>query len=105
MYTLHLLLFAPFMLISRVFFIQDSCCSEKGKLKRLHIVIFLSLPLILPLSLWNFLQQLSYTILPSQAVFLLACINSTIKPFTYFLVGRYWRKCSMGSVGISLDGL
>lgn len=77
MYTLHLFLFAPFMLISSLFLcIQDTHCSEKGKPKRLHIVTFLSLLIILSLSLCNFLPQLSYTIL----LFLLAGINNTSNP-------------------------
>ncbi|XP_023784200.1 LOW QUALITY PROTEIN: uncharacterized protein LOC111930407 [Cyanistes caeruleus] len=92
------------MLIYSVFFcIQGTCCSEKGKPKKLHIVNFISLLIILPLSLWNFLQQLSYTILPSQADFLLAHINSTINPFTYFLVETCWKNCSMGSLRESLQ--
>lgn len=100
MYTFHFLLFAPFMLISSLFLcIQDTYSSEKGKPKRLHIVTFLSLLIILSLSLWNFLPQLSYTIL----LFLLAGISNTIKPFIYFLVGRCRKNCSMGSLRESLQ--
>ncbi|XP_014113268.1 PREDICTED: LOW QUALITY PROTEIN: uncharacterized protein LOC102107254 [Pseudopodoces humilis] len=78
---------------------QGTCFSEKGKPKKLHIVIFISLHIILPLSLWNILQQLSYTILPSQADFLLARIN----PFIYFLVETCWKNCSMGLLRESLQ--
>ncbi|XP_066409079.1 mas-related G-protein coupled receptor member H-like isoform X3 [Molothrus aeneus] len=54
-------------------------------------------------SLFNFLQQLGYTVVPSQVVFLLACIHSSINPFIYFLVGRCWRPCSVRSLQLSLQ--
>uniref|UniRef100_A0A803VCT6 G-protein coupled receptors family 1 profile domain-containing protein n=1 Tax=Ficedula albicollis TaxID=59894 RepID=A0A803VCT6_FICAL len=92
-------LFATWFSLCHILLHSGTCCSQKGKPKRLHIVIFLSLLMILPLSLWNFLQQLSYTIL----LFLLAGINNTIKPFIYFLVGRCWKNSSMTSLRESLQ--
>ncbi|KFQ58725.1 Mas-related G-protein coupled receptor member H, partial [Pelecanus crispus] len=92
MYVLNFLICAPPMVISNVIlFIKVLCASQQRQPKRLYIVIFLTvlffLLFALPLSIWNFLQQFSYTIVPSQVVFLLACINSSVNPFIYFLVG------------------
>ncbi|KFP70651.1 Proto-oncogene Mas, partial [Acanthisitta chloris] len=110
MYVLNLLLFAPAMLIScTILFIKVLCGSQQHQAKRLHIIIFLTVLFYLifglPLSLWSFYQQFGYAIdiVPSQVLFLLACINSTIKPFIYFLVGSCWRECSMGSLWVSLQ--
>uniref|UniRef100_A0A8C9KSW5 Mas-related G-protein coupled receptor member H-like n=1 Tax=Serinus canaria TaxID=9135 RepID=A0A8C9KSW5_SERCA len=103
MYTFNLLLSAPFMLISSIIlFIKVKPGSHQQQPKRFDIVICLIVLFTLPRSLCNFLQELGYTIMPSQAVFLLACISSSINPFIYFLVGRCWRPCSMGSLRLSL---
>uniref|UniRef100_A0A8C3QGQ0 G-protein coupled receptors family 1 profile domain-containing protein n=1 Tax=Cyanoderma ruficeps TaxID=181631 RepID=A0A8C3QGQ0_9PASS len=115
MYALSFLIFAPPMVISNVIlFIRVQCGSKRRQPKRLYIVIFLTVLFFLifgvPLSLWNFLQQLSHTVVSSQVVFLLACINSSINPFIYFLVGSCWRRCSIVSLqvafrrGEALDG-
>ncbi|XP_027488913.1 mas-related G-protein coupled receptor member H-like [Corapipo altera] len=106
MYILNLLLFAPPMVISStVLFIKVNCSSQQQQPRRLHIVIFLTVIFFLifafPFSLLNFLQQLSYTVVSSQVVFLLACIHSSIKPLTYFLMGSCWKRCSLVSLRVS----
>ncbi|XP_029895495.1 mas-related G-protein coupled receptor member H-like [Aquila chrysaetos chrysaetos] len=103
MYVLNFLIFAPPMVISNVIlFIKVLCGSKRRQPRRLYIVIFLTVLFFLifgvPLSIWNFLQQFSYTIVLSQVVFLLACINSSINPFIYFLVGSCRRHCSLVSL-------
>ncbi|XP_074774665.1 mas-related G-protein coupled receptor member H-like [Athene noctua] len=102
MYGLNFLIFAPPMVISStIVFIKAQCGSQQHQPKRIYIVIFLSvlffLLFALPLSIWNFLQQFGYSVVPSQVVFLLACINSSTNPFIYFLVGSCWRHCSLVS--------
>ncbi|NXF61428.1 MAS protein, partial [Ciccaba nigrolineata] len=109
MYGLNFLIFAPPMVISStIVFIKAQCGSQQHQPKRLYIVIFLSvlffLLFALPLSIWNFLQhiwnflqQFGYSVVSSQVVFLLACINSSTNPFIYFLVGSCWRHCSLVS--------
>ncbi|XP_032917383.1 mas-related G-protein coupled receptor member H-like [Catharus ustulatus] len=106
MYALNFLIFAPPMVISNVIlFIKVLCGSKRRQPKRLYIVIFLTVLFFLifgvPLSLWNFLQQLNYFVVSSQVVFLLACINSSINPFIYFLVGSCWRHCSIVSLQVA----
>uniref|UniRef100_A0A8D2NKT1 G-protein coupled receptors family 1 profile domain-containing protein n=1 Tax=Zosterops lateralis melanops TaxID=1220523 RepID=A0A8D2NKT1_ZOSLA len=106
MYALSFLIFAPPMVMSNVIlFIKVQCGSKRRQPKRLYIVIFLTVLFFLifgvPLSLWNFLQQLSHTVVSSQVVFLLACINSSINPFIYFLVGSCWRHCSIVSLQVA----
>ncbi|CAM9489502.1 unnamed protein product [Bubo scandiacus] len=102
MYGLNFLIFAPPMVISStIVFIKAQCGSQQHQPKRLYIVIFLSvlffLLFALPLSIWNFLQQFGHSVVSSQVVFLLACINSSTNPFIYFLVGSCWRHCSLVS--------
>ncbi|XP_049676941.1 mas-related G-protein coupled receptor member H-like [Accipiter gentilis] len=103
MYVLNFLIFAPPMVIANVIlFIKVLCGSKRRQPRRLYIVIFLTVLFFLifgvPLSVWNFLQQFSYTVVLSQVVFLLACINSSINPFVYFLVGSCRRHCSLVSL-------
>ncbi|XP_061299565.1 mas-related G-protein coupled receptor member H-like [Pezoporus flaviventris] len=100
MYVLNFLIFAPPMVASNVIlFIKVQCGSQQRQPKRLYIVIFLTVLFFLifgvPLSVWNFLLQFGFAAVPSQAVFLLACINSSINPFIYFLVGSCRRRCSV----------
>ncbi|XP_064281909.1 proto-oncogene Mas-like [Passer domesticus] len=98
MYALNLSLFAAPMVIScTILFINFKPGSQQQQHMRLDIVIFLVVLLSLPLSLWSFLQQLGYTAVPSQVVFLLTCITSSIKPFINILVGTWKRDCSMRS--------
>ncbi|XP_054132396.1 mas-related G-protein coupled receptor member H-like [Melozone crissalis] len=104
MYIIFLLLFvAPVVISCTIDFIKAKWGSQQQQPKRRNIVIFLMALFILFLSLWNFLQQLGYITVPSQVVFLLACIHSSIKPFIYFLVGRCCMPCSMGSLRLSLQ--
>ncbi|XP_036239529.1 mas-related G-protein coupled receptor member A8-like [Molothrus ater] len=98
MYALNLFLFAaPMVISSTILFIHLKTGSQQQPPKRLDIVIVLIALLSLPLSLWFLLQQLGYMAVPSQVVFFLTCITSSIKPFIYFLVGSWKRDCSMGS--------
>ncbi|XP_049676940.1 mas-related G-protein coupled receptor member H-like [Accipiter gentilis] len=106
MYVLNFLIFAPPMVVcSTILFIKVQCGSQQRQPRRLYIVIFLTvlffLLFALPLSIWNFLQQFSYTLVLSQVVFLLACINSSIKPFIYFLGGTCRRHCSLVSLQVA----
>ncbi|KGL94278.1 Mas-related G-protein coupled receptor member H, partial [Charadrius vociferus] len=108
MYILNFLFFAPPMVISNVIlFIKVLCGSKRRQPKRLYIVIFLTVLFFLifgvPLSVWNFLQQFSYSLAPSQVVFLLACVNSSINPFIYFLVGSCRRHCSLVSLQVAFQ--
>nr|XP_014130409.2 LOW QUALITY PROTEIN: mas-related G-protein coupled receptor member H-like [Zonotrichia albicollis] len=103
-HTFNLLLGAPLMLISStILFTHFKPASQQQQPKKLDIVICLIVLLTLPLSLCNFLQQLSYTVVPSKFYFLLTCIHSSIKPFIYILVGRCWRPCSVWSLRLSLQ--
>ncbi|XP_010280250.1 PREDICTED: mas-related G-protein coupled receptor member H-like, partial [Phaethon lepturus] len=106
MYVLNFLIFAPPMVISStILFIKVQCGSQQHQPRRLYIVIFLTvlffLLFALPLSIWNFLQQFSYSLVSSQVVLLLACINSSINPFIYFLVGSCQRHCSVVSLQVA----
>ncbi|XP_037994809.1 mas-related G-protein coupled receptor member H-like [Motacilla alba alba] len=108
MYALNLFLFAPAMVISStILLIKVKCVSQQQRPKRLDIVIchavLFFLLFALPLSLSNFLQQLGYTVVASQVVFLLTCIHSTVIPFICFVVGRCWRHCSVESLRLSLQ--
>ncbi|XP_054246581.1 mas-related G-protein coupled receptor member H-like [Indicator indicator] len=106
MYALNFLIFAPPMVISStILFIKAHCGSQQHQPWMLSIVIFLTvlffLLFALPLSIWSFLQQFSYIFASSQVVFLLACINSSINPLIYFLVGSCRRHCSLVSLQVA----
>ncbi|XP_051476788.1 mas-related G-protein coupled receptor member H-like [Apus apus] len=108
MYALDFLIFAPPMVISKVIlFFNVLCVSQEPQPKRLYIVISLTvlffLLFALPLSIWSFLQQFGYYFMSSQVVFLLACINSSINPFIYFLVGSCQRCCSWVSLQVAFQ--
>ncbi|KAM6069020.1 mas-related G-protein coupled receptor member H-like [Theristicus caerulescens] len=108
MYVLNFFIFAPAMVISNgILFFKVLCGSRRHQPKRLYIVIFLTVLFFLifgvPLSIWSFLQQFSYTVVPNQVVFLLACINSSINPFIYFLVGSCQRRCSLVSLQVAFQ--
>ncbi|XP_005431154.1 mas-related G-protein coupled receptor member H-like [Geospiza fortis] len=104
MYTIMLLLFsAPMLVSSTADFIKAKWGSQQQQHERRDIVIVIIVLFTLLLSLCNFLQQLGYITVSSQVVFLLTCINSSIKPFIYFLVGRCWRPCSVKSLRLSLQ--
>ncbi|XP_030804842.1 mas-related G-protein coupled receptor member H-like [Camarhynchus parvulus] len=107
MYTVVVLHFAaPLLISSIVHFIKAKWGSQQQQPKSRDMVIHLAAFLTLLLSFCHFLQQLGYIVVPSQFFFLLASINSSIKPFIYFLVGSWmtdnsmwssWRSCSMAS--------
>nr|XP_014130179.1 mas-related G-protein coupled receptor member A8-like [Zonotrichia albicollis]XP_026654953.1 mas-related G-protein coupled receptor member A8-like [Zonotrichia albicollis] len=104
MHAFNLLLCAPFILISsKIVFTHFKPGSHQQQPKRLDIVICLIVLFTLPLSLCHFLQELGYTVVPSQVLFLLACIHRSINPIIYFLVGRCWRPCSVKSLKLSLQ--
>nr|XP_009509854.1 PREDICTED: mas-related G-protein coupled receptor member H-like [Phalacrocorax carbo] len=85
MYVLNFLIFAPPMVISNVIlFIKVLCGSQQRQPLRLYIVIFLTVLF--------FLMFIFY--LP-------ACINSSINPFIYFLVGSCRRHCSLVSLQVA----
>ncbi|XP_056348008.1 mas-related G-protein coupled receptor member H-like [Oenanthe melanoleuca] len=103
-YTIILLLFVATMFISRTIdIIKATCGSKKQQDKKRHITISVVVLLTILLSMWNFLQHLGYFLVPTQVVFLLTCIHSSIKPFIYFLAGRCWSPCSMESLQLSLQ--
>ncbi|KAM9191119.1 mas-related G-protein coupled receptor member H-like [Mergus octosetaceus] len=106
MYALNFTVFAPSMVFSStLLFIKVQCGSQRRQPRRLYIVIFLTvlffLLFMVPLSIWNFLQHFSHMLGHSQIVFLLACINSSINPFIYFLVGSCRRRCSLVSLQVA----
>ncbi|XP_063253710.1 mas-related G-protein coupled receptor member H-like [Prinia subflava] len=104
MYVIILLIFAaPMVISSTIDFIEAKWCSKKLKTKRQNIVVFLMVVFIVVLSLFNFLQQLGYTVVSSQIFFLLNCIHSSIKPFIYFLAGGFRSPCSLKSLRLSLQ--
>ncbi|XP_017588479.1 PREDICTED: mas-related G-protein coupled receptor member H isoform X1 [Corvus brachyrhynchos] len=104
MFAVTLLIFAAPVVITRTIdIIKAKRGSQQQKPKKRDTVIFLIVLFILFLNLWNILQQLGFTGVSSQVFFLLACITSTIKPLIYFLVGRCWKPCSLGSLRLSLQ--
>ncbi|KAM7019696.1 mas-related G-protein coupled receptor member H-like [Passerculus sandwichensis] len=99
LYILNSLVFAPSMVISStILFIHFKGSSQQQQSKSLDITVFLAVLLTLPLSLWNFLQQLGYTTVSPRVVLLFACTHSSINPFIYISVTKCWRRCSMGSL-------
>ncbi|KAM7019687.1 mas-related G-protein coupled receptor member X3-like [Passerculus sandwichensis] len=103
MYCLILLVVAPVFISSTVSFIKARQSSQQQQPKRYGIIIFVTVLLNLLFNLCDFLQQLGYSTVSSQVVFLLTCIHSSIKPFIYFLVGRCWGPCSMEPLQLSLQ--
>ncbi|KAM7019371.1 mas-related G-protein coupled receptor member H-like [Passerculus sandwichensis] len=104
MYTFILLFFlAPVVIFHTVDFIKAKWGSQKQQPNRRDIVILIIVLLTCIMIIWNFLQQLGYITVSSDVVLLLICINSSIKPFIYFLVGRCWRPCSVRSLRLSLQ--
>ncbi|XP_054130929.1 mas-related G-protein coupled receptor member H-like [Melozone crissalis] len=104
MYTLILLFLAvPLVISSTIDLINAKQGSPQQKPKRHDIVIVITVLFTLLLSMWNFLQQFGYMDVPSEVVFLLACIHSSIKPFIDFLIGRCRRPCSVQSLQLSFQ--
>ncbi|XP_062350544.1 mas-related G-protein coupled receptor member H-like [Cinclus cinclus] len=103
-YAVILLFFAAPGVISRAIdIITATRGSKKQEPKRRHVVVFIIVLFTLLLSLCNFLQELGYFLVSSEVFFLLTCIHSSIKPFIYFLAGRCWSPCSIGSLRLSLQ--
>ncbi|XP_062351268.1 mas-related G-protein coupled receptor member H-like [Cinclus cinclus] len=103
-YAVILLFFAaPVVISSAIDIITATRGSKKQKPKRRHVVVFIIVLFTLLLCLCNFLKQLGYIPMPPQFLFLLNCIHSAIKPFIYFLAGRCWSPCSVGSLRLSLQ--
>ncbi|KAM7019701.1 proto-oncogene Mas-like [Passerculus sandwichensis] len=99
LYILSFLVFAPSMVISSTIpFIHFKGSSQQQQSKSLDIIVFLAVLLTLPLSLWNFLQQLGYPTVSPGVVLLFACMPSSISPFIYISVTKCCRCCSMGSL-------
>ncbi|XP_063015493.1 mas-related G-protein coupled receptor member H-like [Melospiza melodia melodia] len=97
-YTLILLFFvAPMLVSSTMDSLKAKWDSQQQQHKRRDTVIVITVLLTLLLSVCHFMQQLGYIDVSSQVVFLLTCINSSIKPFIYFLAGWCTRPCSMAS--------
>ncbi|KAM4779432.1 LOW QUALITY PROTEIN: mas-related G-protein coupled receptor member H-like [Cyanocitta cristata] len=107
MYALNSFLSAPAMVISStILFLKVKCGSQQQEHKRLDIIVsrtVLAFALLALPTPCNFLQNLGYTMMSSNAVFLLTCIHSTINPFIYSLAGRCWKPCSVGSLRLSLQ--
>ncbi|CAN8214276.1 unnamed protein product [Coccothraustes coccothraustes] len=104
LYILNFLIFAPSVVISStILFMHFKGSSQQQQSKKLDIIVFLAVLLTLPLSLWNFLQQLVYTTVSPQVVLLFACMHSSINPFIYISVTKGWRCCSMESLRESLQ--
>ncbi|KFO79586.1 Mas-related G-protein coupled receptor member H, partial [Cuculus canorus] len=106
MYILNFSIFASPMVISNVIlFMKVLCGSKQRQPKRLYIVIFLTILFFLtfgvPLSILNFFQQFYSLLVSARVLFLLACVNSSINPFIYFLVGSYRRHCSLVSLQVA----
>ncbi|XP_032918848.1 mas-related G-protein coupled receptor member H-like [Catharus ustulatus] len=97
-----LLFVAPVVISITINIINAKCGSQQQQHKTRDNVIFIIVLFTLLLVLCNFLQQLGYIPVPTQVVFLLNCINSSIKPFIYFVAGRCWSPCSMESLRLSL---
>ncbi|XP_005062357.1 PREDICTED: mas-related G-protein coupled receptor member D-like [Ficedula albicollis] len=104
MFSIILLLFvAPMVISHTINIIKVKRGSQQQQPKRRDIVIFIIVVINLLLGIFSFLQQLGYIRVPSQVVFLLTCIHSSIKPFIYFMVGKCWSPCSMKSLWLSLQ--
>ncbi|XP_037993631.1 mas-related G-protein coupled receptor member H-like [Motacilla alba alba] len=99
LYILSFLIFAPSVVISStILFIHFKGRSQLQQFKKLDIIVFLAVLFTLPLSLWNFLQQLGYSTVSHQVVLLFACMHSSINPFIYISVTKCCRRCSMESL-------
>ncbi|XP_064570634.1 mas-related G-protein coupled receptor member H-like [Zonotrichia leucophrys gambelii] len=106
MYTIILLLFvAPVVIYRTIVLIKAKQRSQQQQPRRRNIVIIIIVLFTLLLIMCNFLQEVGYITVPSQVVFLLTCIHSTIKPFIYFLAGRCRRPCSVQSLQLTLNSV
>ncbi|KAJ7418976.1 Proto-oncogene Mas [Pitangus sulphuratus] len=93
--TLDFLVCAPLMLLfSLTLFLRVKCSSQHLQTGRLFTVIMLTVLLFLifavPLSVLILFDFLGYKFLYSPEIgFVLSCVNSTLNPVIYFLVGSY----------------
>ncbi|KAM4899114.1 uncharacterized protein FYW23_004680 [Sylvia borin] len=102
MHALILLLCAaPVVISSTIDLIKCMRGSKEQRPKRRNMIIFLMVLFIFLICLFNFLQQLGYIVVSSQDILLINCIQSSIKPFIYFLAGRCWGPCSLRSLQLS----
>ncbi|KAM4899282.1 proto-oncogene Mas-like [Sylvia borin] len=98
-----LLIAAPTVIPTTVKFIKVKWGSMEQQPRRREIVVFIMVLFILLLILCNFLQRLGYSIVSSEVLLLFNCIQTSIKPFIYFLAGGFRRPCSLRSLPSSLQ--
>ncbi|KAM7035099.1 proto-oncogene Mas-like [Acridotheres tristis] len=99
LYILNFLVFAPSVVISStLLFIHFKGRSQQHQVKKLDIIVFFVMLSALPVSVWNFLQQLGYITVSPHVVLLFACLHSSINPFIYFSVTKCRRLRSMESL-------
>ncbi|XP_015718531.2 proto-oncogene Mas-like [Coturnix japonica] len=93
--VLDFLVCTPLMLFfSLTLFLRVKCSSQTFRTGRLFTVIMLTVLFFLifavPLSILILLDFLGYKFLYSPEIgFVLSCVNSSLNPVIYFLVGRY----------------
>uniref|UniRef100_K7F1U5 G-protein coupled receptors family 1 profile domain-containing protein n=1 Tax=Pelodiscus sinensis TaxID=13735 RepID=K7F1U5_PELSI len=98
--VLSFLVFSPLMVLSSVtLFIKVRYCSQRHQPTKLYVIIMVTvlffLVLALPLRVIVLMALLSHTaihLLVKNLVILLPCLNSSINPFIYFLVGKHGRR-------------
>ncbi|XP_078509064.1 mas-related G-protein coupled receptor member H-like [Lissotriton helveticus] len=106
--VLNFLIFLPLMLLSNMILIMKIWRSSRRRNPpRLYILIIITvfafLFLSVPLSLIFFLHQFGINSTEYSSLALLSCcINSTINPVIYFLVGRFRRRHIRDSVSAAL---
>ncbi|TRZ05251.1 hypothetical protein HGM15179_021855 [Zosterops borbonicus] len=82
------------LLFSLTLFLRVKCSSQTFQMGRLFTVIMLTILLFLifavPLSVLILLDFLGHKFLYSPEIgFVLSCVNSTLNPIIYFVVGSY----------------
>ncbi|XP_034626399.1 mas-related G-protein coupled receptor member H-like [Trachemys scripta elegans] len=98
--VLSFLIFTPLMVLSSLtLFIKVRCSSQRHQSTKLYIVIMVTilffLMFALPLRVIVLMAFLSHTMIHlfvMSLVILLPCMNSSINPFIYFLVGRHGKR-------------
>ncbi|XP_039394059.1 mas-related G-protein coupled receptor member H-like [Mauremys reevesii] len=108
MYVLDFLIFAPIMVLSNlILFIKVRYSSQQRQPGRFYIVILLTILffLIFAVSFGN--QHSGWYFnsfnMPIEIGNALACLNSSINPLIYFLVGSYRKRRFRGSVKVALQ--
>ncbi|XP_009875757.1 PREDICTED: proto-oncogene Mas-like, partial [Apaloderma vittatum] len=93
--TLDFLFCTPLMLLfSLTLFLRVKCSSQRFQTGRLFTVIMLTILFFIifavPLSVLILFDFLGYKFLYSPEIgFVLSCVNSSLNPIIYFLVGSY----------------